>query len=380
MLLHIAALALLCSILPLAVMAQVVAPSGSTTNTQHADHSKEQNKWFYRGRVVRGQPAAELRHRAYQTKLRMRADYAGKAHPQDSFSTGSWIPLGPVPLASDASGNGTQDYHQVAGRATAVAIDPADPTGNTIYIGGAQSGVWKSINAANVTPNNVTWAPLTDDQATLSIGAIAIQPWNTDPTKSVILAATGEADNTSDSYFGLGILRSADAGNTWSLVSSANNGALSFAGLGGTRMAFSRAIGQSNVAVAAMATNTEAVVSGAIEASTSAGLYSSLDAGQTWSYDALSDPAGATDATSATSVAYNDGAIQFIAAIRYHGFYSSSDGVNWTRLPNQPGGATLSTAACPVKSISNGQTCPIFRGEITTVPGRNESSGSKGLI
>ncbi len=372
MLLHIAVLALLCSILPLAVMAQGLAPSGPTTNTQHADHSKEQDKWFYRGRIVRGQAAAELRRRAYQTKLRMRADYAGKAHPQDSFSTGSWIPLGPVPLASDASGNGTQDYHQVTGRATAVAVDPADGTGNTIYIGGAQSGVWKSINAANVTPNNVTWTALTDDQATLSIGAIAIQPWNTDPTKSVILAATGEADNTSDSYFGLGILRSADAGNTWSLVSSANNGALSLTGLGGTRMAFSRAIGQSNIAVAAMATSTEAVVSGAIEAGTMAGLYSSLDAGQTWNYDALSDPAGAADVTSATSVAYNDGAIQFFAAIRYHGFYSSSDAVNWTRLPSQPGGATLSTAACPAKSTSNGQTCPIFRGEITTVPGRNE--------
>jgi hypothetical protein len=45
------------------------------------------------------------------------------ANPAVSFSVGSWLPLGPVPLASDASGNGTQDYHQVAGRSTAVAID-----------------------------------------------------------------------------------------------------------------------------------------------------------------------------------------------------------------------------------------------------------------
>ena len=42
------------------------------------------------------------------------------------------MPLGPVPLASDASGIGIQDYHQVAGRATAVAIDSADPSGNTV--------------------------------------------------------------------------------------------------------------------------------------------------------------------------------------------------------------------------------------------------------
>src|SRR5579871_2830556 len=172
-----------------------------------------------------------------------------------SISTAAWTPLGPVPLASDATGNGTQDYHQVSGRATAVAIDPADPSGNTVYIGGAQSGVWKSTNAANGNANNVAWTPMSDDAATLSIGAIAIQPGNSDPAKTLILAATGEANNAGDSYFGLGILRSTDAGNTWNLITTANNGALSFTGLGGTRMAF----GAGNTAVAAMATTSEGV-------------------------------------------------------------------------------------------------------------------------
>jgi hypothetical protein len=162
-----------------------------------ADHVKERNEWFFRGRVVRGKSSAELRRRAYQSKLRMRAQHASALAMSGvskgvSLSSGSWIPLGPMPLASDASGNGTQDYHQVAGRATAVAIDPADPTGNTVYIGGAQSGIWKSTNAATNTANNVTWTPMSDDQATLSIGAIAIQPGNNDPTKTVILAATGD--------------------------------------------------------------------------------------------------------------------------------------------------------------------------------------------
>ena len=191
-----------------------------------------------------------------------------------------------------------QDYHQVAGRATAVAIDPADSTDNTVYIGGAQSGVWKSTNAANNTANSVLWSPVTDDQATLSIGALAIQPGNSDPAKTVILAATGEADNSADSYFGLGILRSTDSGNTWSLIRNANAGALSFSGLGGTRMAFSTA----NTVVAAMATTSEGLIAGAVTANTKRGLYTSRDAGQTWTYDALIDPGGATDATSATSV------------------------------------------------------------------------------
>ena len=162
-----------------------------------ADHVKQRNEWFYRGRIVRGLPSAELRRRAVEMKLKLRTQRAaalaaGTGAGAISLSSGSWLPLGPAPLASDTSGNGTQDYHQVAGRATAIAIDPADPTGNTVYIGGAQSGIWKSTNAANATANSVLWAPVSDDQATLSIGAIAIQPGNGDPAKTLILAATGE--------------------------------------------------------------------------------------------------------------------------------------------------------------------------------------------
>jgi hypothetical protein len=350
-----------------------------------ADHVKERSQWFFRGRLVRGKSSAELRRRAYEAKLRMRMQHSAAvaaalsgrpptalADGNTSISTGAWTPLGPVPLASDATGNSTQNYGQVSGRATSVAIDPADATGNTIYIGGAQSGVWKSTNAASSTASGVDWAPVSDDQATLSVGAIAIQPGNTNPTQSVILAATGEADNSADSYFGLGILLSTNAGTTWTLVSTANGGALSFSGLGGTRMAFSTASGQMSTVVSAMATTSEGLVDGAVTVNTTRGLYTSLDAGQTWNYDALIDPGGATDATSATSVVYNATAGLFFAAIRYHGFYSSPDGVNWTRLAVQPGGAALSTTACPPQSTSNSYACPIYRAEITVVPGRNE--------
>lgn len=338
------------------------------------DHVKERAEWFLRGRVAPGKSPADLRHRAYEAKMQSRAARRAAAHSahtdlQPSPSSGSWTPLGPVPLASDASGSGFQDYHQVSGRATAVAIDPADPSGNTIYIGGAQGGVWKSTNAATSIANNVTWAALTDDQATLSIGSIVIQPGNLDVTNSIVLAGTGEADNSADSYFGLGILRSADSGKTWTLISTANSNALSFAGLGATRMAFSTAAGQTSTVVAAMAATAEGITDGALTSNTNRGLYTSFDAGLTWVYDALFS-GGPGEATSATSVVYSGAAGLFFAAIRYHGFYSSPDGLTWTRLTNQPGASgALSTTACP----SNFSTsCPIYRGEITVVPGRNE--------
>src|ERR1700688_1474064 len=351
--------------------------SDTTTADADADHVEQRAECFLRGRVVPGKSAAELRHRAYQTKMlargarQSRARIMQPASPAPPSSAGGWTPLGPVPLASDATGTGFQDYHQVSGRATAVAIDPADSSGNTVYIGGAQGGVWKSTNAAASIASNVTWTPVTDDEATLSIGSIAIQPGNSDPAKSVVLAGTGEADNSADSYFGLGILRSADGGNTWTLISTANssNGTLPFSGLGATRMAFSTASGQTGTVVAIMAATAEGVTDGALTSNTYRGLYTSVDAGQTWTYDALFS-GGAIEATSATSVVYNAAAGMFFAALRYHGFYSSPDGLTWTRLANQPGAAgVLSTTACPQNYSVN---CPIYRGEITVVSGRNE--------
>ena len=348
------------------------APETSISDPD-TDHVKQRAAWFLHGRIVPGKSSADLRHRAYQAKMQARAARMPRtavSSSQPQLSSGGWTPLGPVPLASDATGDGFQNYNQVSGRATAVAIDPADPTDNTVYIGGAQGGVWNSTNAATSIADNVTWTAVTDDQATLSIGAIAIQPGNSDPANSVIVVGTGEADNSADSYFGLGFLLSSNGGNTWTLISTANSGTLSFSGLGATRIAFSTL--QPSTVVAAMATTSEVIEDTAM-ASTPRGLYTSLDAGQSWTYNALLDPGSqSTDATSATSVVFNVGAGIFLTAVRYHGFYSSPDGINWTRLTSQPGSGVLSTAACPPLSTSNNQACPIYRGEITAMPGRNE--------
>jgi hypothetical protein len=351
---------------------------------EDADHPVQRDLWFYRGRVIPGESTAALRYRANLQKMQMRAARIAAARAQQpdaqplTAPTGGWTALGPAPLASNATGViAQQDYNWVSGRATAVAIDPADSTGNTVYIGGAFGGVWRSQNGTNGGFGNasgVVWTPLTDAQATLATGAIAIQPGNaTGQLSNVILVGTGEANSSGDSYYGLGILRSADGGNTWNLISSASSGTLSLAGLATSRMAFSTKSGQTSTVVAAMATSSVGSVDGLITSLTQRGLYTSTDAGLTWGFNAVKDAGIAINpATSATSVTYNATAGLFFAAVRYHGIYSSSDGTNWTRLTTQPGGAALSTTACPLNYLSVATPCPIYRGEIAVVPGRNE--------
>jgi hypothetical protein len=112
----------------------------------------------------------------------------------------SWVPLGPAPLSFTYPAP-----ENFSGRIVGIAPSPTDP--NTIYIAAASGGVWKT------TDGGTTWVPLTDDQVTLSMGAIALAP--SDP--NVIYAGTGEANNAG-SYYGRGVLVSTDGGATWALT------------------------------------------------------------------------------------------------------------------------------------------------------------------
>jgi photosystem II stability/assembly factor-like uncharacterized protein len=121
------------------------------------------------------------------------------------LSTTSWTPLGPAPL-----NGGVPD----AGRIAALATDPTNA--NTIYIAAAGGGVWKT------TDGGTHWKALTDRQATLFMGAIALAPSN----PSIIYAGTGEANlgpsklaiARDNIYYGRGVLKSTNGGSTWTLL------------------------------------------------------------------------------------------------------------------------------------------------------------------
>jgi hypothetical protein len=362
----------------------VAAGQGSKKNSEFdaveerdRDNPKAREQWFLRGRTMpNGEVAAALRFRAYQQKLQMRrqlfAARAVRAVPH--VASAGWVPLGPAPLTSDP-GTG-QNYGWVSGRATAVAIDPADATGNTVFLGGAHGGVWKTANGAAASAGSVTWAPVLDYESTLAVGSIAVQPCSSPcgrtTASSVVLVGTGEPNSSADSYYGLGILRSADGGATWTQISSDASGTHSFAGLGFSKIAFSA--GNPNLVVAAAAAASQGYALGLESPVTvNRGIYYSQDAGVTWHYATIQDGSNTVSPGSVTSVVYNATAAKFFAAVRYHGMYSSTDGVTWQRLADasQPGPTQVTLSACPTTTASP-SICPFYRAELTVVPGRNE--------
>lgn len=125
--------------------------------------------------------------------------------PQQRLSAANnWQQLGPDPITGEQMGDFGIDS---SGRTTAVIIHPTDP--NTVYIGAAQGGVWKTTDGGN------TFVPLTDSQATLAVGTMAIDPSN----PNTLYVGTGEPHG-SDSYYGLGVLKTTNGGQSWQLLGS----------------------------------------------------------------------------------------------------------------------------------------------------------------
>jgi hypothetical protein len=104
------------------------------------------------------------------------------------------------------------------GAIQAVAPHPTDP--KVIFIGAVNGGIWKTTNATDSSP---TWQPLTDDERSLSIGAIAFDP--TDTKSLTLVAGVGRLSSYRRSGGELiGLLRTTDGGVTWKRVAGVPQG------------------------------------------------------------------------------------------------------------------------------------------------------------
>jgi len=121
--------------------------------------------------------------------------------------TSNWVQMGPTAIPKGQTYGGARVL--VTGRVTAIVVDPTDK--NVIYLGTAQGGVWKTIDGGK------NWIAKTDNEVSLAIGALAMDPGN----PLVLYAGTGEGNFSGDSYYGNGVLKTTDGGNTWTALATA---------------------------------------------------------------------------------------------------------------------------------------------------------------
>jgi uncharacterized repeat protein (TIGR01451 family) len=118
--------------------------------------------------------------------------------------TGGWSAVGPAPIGEIA--RSSLSLVPMNGRIAALAIRPSN---GQVILAGAQGGIWLFDDEAG------TWSAKTNDQQTQAIGALAIAPSD----DAIVYAGTGEGALSSDSYFGDGILKSTNGGQSWTKVS-----------------------------------------------------------------------------------------------------------------------------------------------------------------
>jgi hypothetical protein len=211
-----------------------------------------------------------------------------------------------------------------AGRMISIAINPLNA--NTIYVGGASGGVWRSFTGGL----GGDWHRVSTGFPVLGIGAITIDPSDT----SVIYLGTGEVYRYGGSVggmvirptrgsYGLGILKSTDAGVTWSKSLD---------------WSYNQERGIQNIRI-------NPANSRSILAATSEGVYRSTDGGGSWSNvlpvlmarDIAMNPEDTTEVLASCGNFATPG----------HGVYRSTDGgqsfVQVTGLPSFSGMAVFGT-------------------------------------
>lgn len=214
--------------------------------------------------------------------------------------------LGPRPLRMTGC-SGCFSYGLTEGRVNDIAIDPTTTSNGSIvaYLGTVGGGVWKTTNCCS---SSTTWSSMTDDPliATISVDTVTIDPNN----HNTIYAGTGDLNFGSFSMGSQGILKSSDAGLTWTLLGADVFGP----GLPLPAGQFPQyqAVGKVRVDPR----NSSNVVAG-----TKTGLYFSYDGGTNWSGPCLTNNFNAMRQDITGLALINNGSsTRIVAAVGVRGF------------------------------------------------------------
>jgi uncharacterized repeat protein (TIGR01451 family) len=243
--------------------------------------------------------------------------------PLVPIPVGAWQPLGPAPIGPPYLEFGGFYGGVNSGRTTGLASVPSGLHPGRLVAGTAGGGIWTSDD------NGTTWLPRSDAAADLAVGAVAVDPSNSNH----LIAGTGEANQCGDCFAGVGILVSTDGGTTWTLQNP-----------GGV---FS---GHHIAQVAIQPTNSNHQF-----AATDAGLFVTTNGGASWAKP--TDPSYATVDGNITSVVINPttSTIVYIGGGAKTAAKSSDGGIHWAAANAgiaPPGTAPLTALALAKSSPS----------------------------
>jgi hypothetical protein len=260
------------------------------------DSPRGQSEWFLTGRrypsVSRLSRAAGQQSSAAE-KLREAFAEDNRTRDLSGFAQPTWREVGPRPQSGS-------NWGSVSGRVTSLALDPVDPTGNALYVGTAFGGLWRCARTLSDAP---VCDPKSDYQVSLSIGSIAAVARNGSTT---VYVGTGEPNNSADSYYGQGIIKSNDGGTTWEKAVYQDKDGHNFSGAAVSKIL----IDPTNVDMVFAAVTTAALADGR---NVTVGIYVSTDAGKSWSLE-LPD-GGVSD------LVYDAVRKTYFAAVVGHGVY-----------------------------------------------------------
>ena len=214
-----------------------------------------------------------------------------------------------------------------AGAIEAVAPHPGNA--DVLFVGSVNGGIWRTTNATNPDPD---WTPLTDDHASLSIGALAISPFDragaevgesTPWEQLVVYAGTKSVSNSGVTSDSIGILRSEDGGQSWHVLDRAPaRGDESNILLGSSEIS-------SLVPTGHLASDGEVVVAG-----TDQGLFRSVDGGHFFRLMSGTETATPLPAGEVTDILVDPANDQrLFATIPDAGIYrSGNSGATWDRI------------------------------------------------
>jgi hypothetical protein len=280
--------------------------------------------------LIRAYPANEIPIEATIAAQNGWASLNAGAH-----SGGAWQLIGPskatYPAVLDPFlFDGAQ--YVASGRVTAMAIGPNCVHGACpIYVAAAGGGIWRAKDALAGSPN---WQFVSGSFATNAIGSLIMDP--NDPTGNTLLAGTGEPNVSIDSEAGMGIYKSTDGGNTWTLLPGSVAAASNFQG----RAVASLAITPAGEILASIARAVRGVSS--TDGSTTSnppppvagfGVYKSTDGGATFTN--LTPVAfGSVRGSNEVRVDPNSGSTYYASFLGAGVWRTTNGGVSWTQIKN----------------------------------------------